>query len=103
MKSCVVALVALSVALTIFAGAGQENRSGQIAPEPVVFRILNGAEPPTLDPSLSTDTSSHNILLALFEGLLTYDPETNDGIPGVAGAMESPSQPRASWTPGCAP
>jgi oligopeptide transport system substrate-binding protein len=84
MKSCVVALVALSVALTIFAGAGQENRSGQIAPEPVVFRILNGAEPPTLDPSLSTDTSSHNILLALFEGLLTYDPETNDGIPGVA-------------------
>jgi oligopeptide transport system substrate-binding protein len=84
MKTCVVALVTLTVALTIFAGAGQENLSGQVAPEPVVFRILNGAEPPTLDPSLSTDTTSHNILLAMFEGLLTYDPYTNEGIPGVA-------------------
>src|SRR3972149_4827191 len=53
------------------------------APE-VVFRVANGAEPPTLDPSLSEDNASHNILLALFEGLRIYDPQTNDGIPGTA-------------------
>jgi oligopeptide transport system substrate-binding protein len=50
----------------------------------VTFRVLNGAEPPSLDPSLSEDNASHNILMALFDGLLIYDPKTNDGIPGMA-------------------
>jgi len=53
------------------------------APE-VTFRVLNGAEPPSLDPALSEDNASHNVLMALFEGLLIYDPKTNDGIPGMA-------------------
>ena len=50
----------------------------------VTFRVLNGAEPPSLDPALSEDNASHNILMALFDGLLIYDPKTNDGIPGMA-------------------
>ena len=48
----------------------------------------NGAEPATLDPALMQDTASNNIYLALFEGLVQYDPKTSKGIPAMA----------SSWT-----
>jgi oligopeptide transport system substrate-binding protein len=79
MKKLLVLLMVLLVAAMGFAGGGEEKPA-----EEVVFRIINGAEPPSLDPSLSSDTTSHNILMALFDGLLIYDPKTNDGIPGMA-------------------
>jgi oligopeptide transport system substrate-binding protein len=47
------------------------------------FVMSNGAEP-TLDPNLMTDVPSTNVYLALFEGLVQYDPKTNLGIPGIA-------------------
>ena len=68
----------VSILLIFFIGCGQEKK------DTVVFTILNGAEPPTLDPALSEDNVSHNILLGLFEGLLVYDPKTNNGAPGIA-------------------
>ncbi len=80
MKKLLIILLALLVAGSLFAAGEQE----EAAEEEVVFRVINGAEPPTLDPSLSEDTTSHNILIALFDGLLIYDPKTNDGIPGIA-------------------
>jgi len=48
----------------------------------------NGAEPATLDPALMQDTASNNLYLALFEGLVQYDPKTSKGIPAMA----------SSWT-----
>jgi oligopeptide transport system substrate-binding protein len=47
------------------------------------FIMSNGVEP-ILDPTLMTDVPSTNVYLALFEGLVQYDPKTNLGIPGVA-------------------
>ena len=47
------------------------------------FVMSNGAEP-TLDPTLFTDVASTNVGLGLFEGLMTYDPKTNKGIPAAA-------------------
>jgi oligopeptide transport system substrate-binding protein len=48
------------------------------------FIIANGAEPTTLDPALMQDTTSNNLYLALFEGLVQYDPKTSMGTPGIA-------------------
>lgn len=44
----------------------------------------NGSEPATLDPALMQDTASNNLYLALFEGLVQYDPKTSKGIPAMA-------------------
>jgi oligopeptide transport system substrate-binding protein len=82
-KSLLILVGLLLVASLVFMGC-----KGGASKEEVVFRVINGAEPPSLDPSLSSDTTSHNILLALFEGLLIYDPKTNDGIPGMAESFE---------------
>ena len=82
-KTLLFFLSVLLITGTLFATSEKERPA-----EEVVFRVINGAEPPTLDPSLSEDTTSHNILMALFDGLLIYDPKTNDGIPGVAESWE---------------
>jgi oligopeptide transport system substrate-binding protein len=90
MKKILVLLMVLFVAAMGFAGGGggekpaEEKAAPAAAKEEVVFTILNGAEPPTLDAALMEDTSSHRIYMALFEGLLINDPKTNDGIPAVA-------------------
>jgi oligopeptide transport system substrate-binding protein len=81
MKRLLILLLILTVAGFAFAGGAKE---GEKPKAEVVFTVANGAEPPTFDPSLSEDTTSHNILLAINEGLLVYDPKTNLGIPGVA-------------------
>jgi len=53
-----------------------------------VFRFNNGAEPKTLDPALMTGVPEHRIAMALFEGLVTYHPETLEPAPGVAKSWE---------------
>ncbi|HEB11154.1 MAG TPA: peptide ABC transporter substrate-binding protein, partial [Spirochaetales bacterium] len=57
MKKILMVLLVLIVAMSVFAGGQKEP-----VKEEVVFYIINGAEPPSLDPSLSEDTTSHNIL-----------------------------------------
>ncbi len=55
----------------------------------VVFRISNGAEPESLDPALIQGVPEHRIYEALFEGLVSYDPETSFALPGVAESWEA--------------
>lgn len=89
-------LMVLFVAAMGFAGGKGEEApameeaapAAEMAKAPVVYRLAIGAEPPTLDPSLSEDTTSHNVLLGLFEGLLIHDPKTNDGIPRDGGELD---------------
>jgi oligopeptide transport system substrate-binding protein len=95
MKKLLVLFLALVVAAAAFAGATKEATPA--AAGPLTFTIANGAEPPTLDPSLSEDTTSMNIELALFEGLLVYDPKTNLGAPGVAESW-TVSPDAMTWT-----
>jgi len=52
--------------------------------EPADITYVVGTEPQTLDPALATHLSSGRILLALFEGLTTYDPRDLTPRPGVA-------------------
>jgi ABC-type oligopeptide transport system, periplasmic component len=48
------------------------------------FVINNGAEPQSLDPSHIQGVPEHRIYMALFEGLVQYDPKTSRAVPGVA-------------------
>jgi len=44
----------------------------------------NNAEPETLDPAIMTGVTEHTLALALYEGLVSHDPETLQARPGVA-------------------
>jgi oligopeptide transport system substrate-binding protein len=46
--------------------------------------IAWGAEPPSLDPGLATDTTSSNVLLNIMDPLVRLDPTTNEAVPSLA-------------------
>ena len=75
----VVGLVGLVVSFG-FASGTQEGASGELDE----FIIGNGAEPESLDPHLISGVPEHRIMMAIFEGLVTPDPETARAMPGVA-------------------
>lgn len=49
-----------------------------------VLHMGNGTEPQGLDPHIVTGVPEHHIITALFEGLVTKNPETLEIEPGVA-------------------
>ena len=100
-KVLALALIAL-ISFSAFAGGSSEATSAPAAssttttttaatstaaaPEDdyVSFVIANAAEPESLDPSQIQGVPEHRIFEALFEGLVAVDPQTADGVPGVA-------------------
>jgi oligopeptide transport system substrate-binding protein len=46
--------------------------------------IAWGAEPPSLDPGLATDTTSSNVLLNIMDPLVRLDDKTNEAVPSLA-------------------
>jgi len=55
----------------------------------MVFRQGGGSEPQTIDPGIATGHPDAHVILALFEGLLAYHPETLAVVPGVAERWET--------------
>src|SRR5919198_2818999 len=49
-----------------------------------VLNIAWGAEPPSLDPGLATDTTSSNVLLAIMDPLVKLNPDTLEAEPSLA-------------------
>ncbi len=77
------------------------------SPQELVFN--NEAEPQTLDPAIMKGVLEARLALALFEGLVTYDPRTLEPRPGMASSWEiSPDRlvytftlrPDAAWSDG---
>lgn len=64
-------------------GGSQESRVDQ-GNRDGVLHFGNGAEPQGLDPHIVTGVPENRIISALFEGLVTKNPETLDIEPGVA-------------------
>jgi len=64
-------------------GAGGTG-GGTAAAAEQVLRMGWGAEPPSLDPGLATDTTSSNVLLAIMDPLVRLNPETNEAEPSLA-------------------
>jgi oligopeptide transport system substrate-binding protein len=65
-------------------GGGGSTSGGTAAAAEQVLRMGWGAEPPSLDPGLATDTTSSNVLLAIMDPLVRLNSETNDAEPSLA-------------------
>ncbi len=74
-----VLLAALSVAALTFSTT---------LDRPADLRIVNGTEPQSLDPQLTSGEPEARVEEALFEGLTRFDPETLRPAPGVAESWE---------------
>ncbi len=61
--------------------------SSSVEPDKV-FDFRLATDPPTLDPALSTDTTSGAVVLKIFDGLVQFDPDTLEVIPAVAERYE---------------
>jgi len=53
-------------------------------PKDNILRYVTGSEPESLDPPVSNSQPDSRIYLALFEGLVEYDPKTMEPIPALA-------------------
>src|SRR6266850_3627399 len=57
-------------------------------PRDNVLRYVSGSEPESLDPQISDGQPEARIYMALFEGLVEYDPKTTTPIPALAERWE---------------
>jgi oligopeptide transport system substrate-binding protein len=98
MKKLLLVLLLASLALAVFVGCQKEEAAApEAVAEPVVFSRNNGAEPESLDPAVIEGVPEHNIYMSLFEGLVSYDPETLGAVPGLAESWEV-SDDALTWT-----
>ncbi len=87
-KQAIAVVVAGSLLLTAIScrvSATNEEFFGRtVPPERNILRYVNGAEPESLDPAISSGQQEARIYMALYEGLVEYDPKSLDAIPGIA-------------------
>ena len=53
-------------------------------PQHNILRYVNGDEPESLDPPVSSGQPEARIYMALYQGLVEYDPKTLNAIPSLA-------------------
>ena len=83
MKKLLLGLLIVMLVGSFFAGCKKAEEVA--APvEPVVFSFNNMTELQSLDPGNIEGVPEHRIYMALFEGLVSYDPATLDPTPGLA-------------------
>lgn len=81
---------ALIFTLTVIAAgcitsAGHPNFFGKTdPPRDNILRYVSGTEPESLDPQIPVGQNEARVLMALFEGLIEYDPKTCEPIPALA-------------------
>lgn len=74
----------LSIAALAFSACGERERPVDVAARERILLVNNGGEPAALDPQLVTGVLELRLMLALFEGLVRYDPETLEPRPAIA-------------------
>src|SRR2546426_2503757 len=57
-------------------------------PRENILRYVSGSEPESLDPQISIGQPEARIYMALYEGLLEYDPKTTAPVPALAETWE---------------
>ena len=80
--------VLFAFAALIFSACGSRERATEIAAREGVLLVNNGGEPSALDPQLVTGVTELRLMLALFEGLVRYDPKTLEPRPAIAESWE---------------
>ena len=89
----IIAALALTANVLVSVGcnvaASNEEFFGKTTPpERNILRYVNGGEPESLDPAISSGQPEARIYMALFEGLVEYDPKSLDAIPAIAETWE---------------
>ena len=81
-----VVLLAVAVATTSCSvSAKNEMFFGKVVPPQTnILRYVNGDEPESLDPPISSGQPEARIFMALYEGLVEYHPKTLVPIPAIA-------------------
>jgi oligopeptide transport system substrate-binding protein len=86
----VILVVSLILSLTGSVGARELEPEGEhvvttrAVSDQLTLNLNLNTEPPTLDPALATDTSSHSVINQLFIGLVSLDDNTADVRPELA-------------------
>ena len=81
MKKGIGFLLCLLLAVSVLITCKKEGSAKTAGMEIV---INNGTQIQSLDPSQITGVPEHRVFMALFEGLIGYDPKTAKAVPGVA-------------------
>ena len=72
------------------ASSANEQYFGKTAPPAEdIVRYVSGPEPESLDPQIGTGQVEQRIYVALYEGLVEYDPQTLDPVPAIAESWEA--------------
>lgn len=66
------------------APAGSSAPTAAKGPVPQIFHVGNGAEPQDLDPQAIQGVPEHKLMMALFEGLASEDPQDLHPVPAIA-------------------
>ena len=86
------ALILVLAALTLQGCSPTAADSGYFGktdpPAGQTLRYITGAEPQSIDPQVGVGLSEARIYMALFEGLVIYDPKTMGPFPGIADKWE---------------
>jgi oligopeptide transport system substrate-binding protein len=81
---CILLCAFSALAVPSLFAAGRRTDTAPGGKTPMEFVIGNGAEIQSLDPTQIEGVPEHRVNLALFEGLVGYNPRTNKAVPGVA-------------------
>src|SRR5690606_26165856 len=75
----------LSFAVLLLSGCGEKTLTNiEYGNQNQILYYGNGDEPKSLDPHLTTGSPDNNIIMNLFEGLISKDSATLEPKPGVA-------------------
>ena len=101
LKRTLIASISAGIALAALCclpACGERQVPAETAAEQGVLLLNNGGEPSALDPQFAQPGVIENrIMLALFEGLVRYDPKTLEPIPAIAESW-SVSEDGLRWT-----
>src|SRR5215470_18043280 len=83
-------LLAIAIALLLLGTSSCSRRETAVESgnRQQVLHLGNLTEPTDLDPHVVTSQQDFNIMMALFEGLLSVDPKDLHPVPGVAERWE---------------
>jgi oligopeptide transport system substrate-binding protein len=100
-KTWLLLVAALAILALGVAGCGGDDDDGDAAGEtgaatddggaPAADQTMTvawGAEPPSLDPGLATDTTSSNVILSIMDPLVELNPDTLEPEPALAESWE---------------
>ncbi len=79
----IVALALFSVSCKVLA-TNSEYFGTTTPPKGNILRYVNGTEPESFDPAMSSGQPEARVFMALYEGLVEYDPKSLSAIPAIA-------------------